>query len=288
MTVHENQTGGNRNTKSGFLRRNAIQPEKRHFPVNGVLWLAACAVLLLLTGRETVSADSSYTNPETGYEAVIEDQADLLTEDEEEDLAELLCDVTDYCNAAFVTISSNPYYNTQRFAESYSNDAFPHSSAVVFVVDMDNRYLYMDSSGTAQNRITSAYADTITDNVYRYASDGDYYTCAYKAFSQVGTLMRGQRIAQPMKYISNALLAIVLAMLINFVIVKAKSQKHKATANELLSGIYSNFQIHDAKAVFTHQTKTYSPRSSDSGGGGGGSSGGGGGGGGHSGGGHSF
>jgi uncharacterized protein len=268
MTVRRNQNGGN------------------HTPVKGLLWLAACAVLLLGTGGETVSADTSWTNRGTGYEAIIEDQADLFTEDEEDDLAELLEDVTDYCNAAVVTIDYNPYSSTQRFAENYSDDIFGGQSAVVFVVDMEDRYLYLDSAGAARNRITSAYADTITDNIYRYASGGDYYTCAYKAFEQVHTLMRGQRIAQPMKYISNALLAVVIAMLINFIVVKRVSQKHKASTNELLSGIYSSFQVHDAKAVFTHQTKKYSPPSSSGGGsGGGGSSGGGGG---HSGGGHSF
>jgi uncharacterized protein len=210
-----------------------------------------------------------------------------LTDSEEQELADLLLDVTDYCNAAVVTLSYNPSYNTQRYAETYSEDRFYGQSAVVFVVDMDNRYLYLDSSGAARRRITSAYADTITDNVYRYATDGDYYTCTYKTFDQVCTLMRGQRIAQPMKYISNALLAIALAMLINFIVVKIKSGKRKASNRELISGIYSSYQLHDAESVFLHQTKTYSPPSS---GGGGGSSGGGGGGGGggHSGGGHSF
>jgi uncharacterized protein len=253
--------------------------------------LAAGAVIALgiASGNEAVYADSSFTNSATGYEAVIEDQADLFSDDEEEVLSDLLKDVTEYCSAAVVTIDSNPYYNTQRFAESYSDDRFWRQSAVVFVVDMDNRYLYLDSSGAAQKRITSSYADTITDNIYHYASERDYYTCAYKAFEQVYALMRGQRIAQPMKYISNALLAIVLAMLINFILVKMRAGTHKASAGELLSGIYSGFQIHDPKAVFTNQTKTYSPRSSGGGGsGGGGSSGGGGGGGGHSGGGHSF
>jgi uncharacterized protein len=254
-----------------------------------ILGIAACTLLLGISG-ENVSADTSRTNSSTGYEAIVKDDADLLTDSEEEELADLLYDVADYCNAAFVTINENPYYNTQKYAESYSNDMFYRSSAVVFVVNMEDRYIYLDSSGSAQNRITSAYADTITDNVYRYASSGDYYTCAYKAFEQVHTLMRGQRIAQPMKYISNALLAIAIAMLLNFILVKAKSGKHKASQKELISGIYSSYQLHDASAVFSHQTRTYSPPSSDSGGGGGssGGGGGGGGGGGHSGGGHSF
>jgi uncharacterized protein len=256
--------------------------------IRNILGIAACAFLLGI-GSEHVYADTSKTNGSTGYEAIVKDDADLMTDSEEKELLELLSDVTDYCNAAVVTIDENPYYNTQKYAENYSDSTFGGKSAVVFVVNMEDRYIYLDSAGSARSRITSSYADTITDNVYRYASKGDYYTCAYKAFEQVYTLMRGQRIAQPMKYISNALLAIALAMLINFILVKIKAGKHKASRQELLSGIFSSYQLHDATAVFSHQTRTYSPPSSDSGGGGSsGGGGGGGGGGGHSGGGHSF
>lgn len=254
-----------------------------------IFMFAFCAALSLVSVKETILADTTYQNHDTGYTAIVEDSAELLTDAEESDLCDKLKEVTEYCNVAFVSINYNSYYNTQRFAEAYSDDTFAHASAVVFVVDMDNRYLYLDSAGAARQRITSAYSDTITDNVYRYASNGDYYTCAYETFDQVNTLMKGQRIAQPMKYISNALLAVVLAMLVNFCFVKISSSKQKASRQELISGIYNNFKMNDANAVFTHKTKTYSPQSSgSSGGGGGGHSGGGGGGGGHSGGGHSF
>ena len=258
----------------------------RKYFTGGLIGFAFIATLSLGCAKESLYADTSYSNPRTDYEAIVQDDADLFTDSEEEDLCELLESVTEYCNAAVVTIDYNPHYNTQSYAESYSDDEFSKGNAVVFVVDMDNRYLYLDSSGAARKRITSAYADTITDNVYRYASDSDYYTCAYKTFEQVYALMKGQRIAQPMKYISNTLLAVALAMLINFIAVSILSGKRKATRNELLSGIYSSFKIHDAAAVFTHQTKTYSPQSSGGSGGGSSGGGGGGGGGGHSGGGH--
>jgi uncharacterized protein len=95
-----------------------------------------------------------------------------------------------------------------------------------------------------------------------------------------------------MKYISNALLALVIAILINYIIVRTVSRKHAATQNELVSGIFVNNALNNSHVALVRQTKTYAPRSSDSGGHGGGGGGhGGGGGGGHSsggGGGHSF
>lgn len=139
--------------------------------------------------------------------------------------------------------------------------------------------------------MTSSYADTITDNVYRYASSGDYYTCAYKVFEQELALLKGSKISQPMKYISNALLAIVAALLINYGIVRMYVRKKVPSIKKIMNVILVNKAFDNCKVVHTYQSKTYSPveSDSDSGSSGGSSSGGssggsscGGGGGGHS------
>ena len=54
-------------------------------------------------------------------------------------------------------------------------------------------------------RLQNSYADSITDNVYTYASNRDYFSCAAKGFERELNLLKGQKIRQPMKYISNAL-----------------------------------------------------------------------------------
>ena len=84
-------------------------------------------------------------------------------------------------------------------------------------------------------------------------------------------------------------LAIVIAVVINYIIVRVYSSKKKASTKSLMNGLFEYRAFNNCNVIFTHQTKTYSPRESSSGGssgggGGGGSSGGGGG----SGGGHSF
>lgn len=248
---------------------------------------AAVVLLLIVCSSAPAFAETVYSNSETGYRVVLEDEAFLLTESEEAALAELLSETTQYCNAAVFTIDSNPYSSTARYAEIHSDELFD-GAAVCFVIDMENRYLLVDSKGSARKRITSAYCDSITDNIYTYASDGDYYTCAYRAFEQINTLLAGGRIAQPMKHINNALLALILAMLINYVIVKVLASGRKPSKQELLSSIYNRVNVENAQAVYTHQTKTYSPQSSGGGGSHSGGGGGGGGGGGHSSGGHRF
>ena len=163
-------------------------------------------------------AKPAYVNPDTGYQTVIEDDAELLSEEEEAALQELLEEITAYGNVAFKTIDNN-YMSTENYARSYYKDMFGTASGTLFLIDMDNRIIWIHSDGAVYKVITTAYANTITDNVYRYASDEEYFVCAQKAFEQMLSLLQGQKIAQPMKYISNGLLAIILALLLNYGVV---------------------------------------------------------------------
>ena len=56
---------------------------------------------------------------------------------------------------------------------------------------MDNRNIWIHSNGAINRTINKAYAETITDNVYTYASDADYYICAMKVYEQEYTLLQG-------------------------------------------------------------------------------------------------
>ncbi|MDD6844433.1 MAG: TPM domain-containing protein [Clostridia bacterium] len=245
------------------------------------------------TGSGTDDADkysgTVYTNGETGYKVIIEDDAGLLTDNEKSRLAETMKDITPYGDVAFKSIDYNPY-STETYIERYYNSIFGTGSGTVFLIDMDNRNIWIYSDGSVYSTITTAYANVITDNVYTYASDRDYFTCANKAFIQEATLLQGRRISQPMKYISNALLAIAIAILINYFIVRQTSRVRKASDNEIVNGVFANNAFNNVSVNFIRQTRTYSPRSSSSSGSSGGHSGGGGGGGGHrgGGGGHSF
>ena len=253
---------------------------------------AATGIDGISSGAETVSTDkyygTVYTNDETGYRVVIEDDAGLLTDDEKSRLAETTKDITPYGDVAFKSIDYNSY-STETYIERYYNSVFGTGSGTVFLIDMDNRNIWIYSDGSIYSTITTAYANVITDNVYTYASDRDYFSCANKAFIQEAALLQGRRISQPMKYISNALLAIAIAILINYFIVRQTSRVRKASDNEIVNGVFANNAFNNVSVNFIRQTRTYSPRSSSSSGSSGGHSGGGGGGG-HSGGGggHSF
>lgn len=253
------------------------------------LFMILFFLVTALDSPSTTWASYNSSNEETGYYIYLDDWADLLNDEEEQDLLEIMQPITTYGNVAFVSIATNPEGDTKAYAQSYYQERFGYSSGTVFLIDMDERYLWIYSNGEIYKTITTSYANTITDNVYSYASDGDYFRCASKAFEQINTLLEGRHIAQPMKYISNALLAIVIALLINYFLVMTFSRSRKATNSQLLDGIFSKAEVKNPHTEFVKQTKRYSPQqrstsgvSSRSGGGGrigggGGSRGGGGG-----------
>ena len=262
-----------------------------HFVAAVCMLFIIASVIFFCTESTTdyLAIDESYIftyywhHPDTGYMVCVDDWADLLTDDQEGQLFESMKEIAAYGHVAFVSINENNFYNTERYIENYYYEHFGSESGTVFLIDMDYRYIWIHSNGAIYRVVTDSYADIIADNAYSHASSGDYYECADVAFGQILSLLKGQRIAQPMKYISNALLAIALALLINYGIVMAVSRSRKAAASQLLNGIYTKVDIHNTNVRFLHQSRRYSPI--DSGGGGGGGHGGGGGGGGHSGGG---
>ena len=243
-----------------------------------------------------LAAEALYTNPDTGYEVVIEDGADLLTDAEEESLLEVMKPVTEEGggNAVFVSTESNPSAASD-YAESCYRELFGDESGTLFLVDMENRELYLDSHGEISDAVTDSMANTITDNVYRMASNGDYAGCAEEAFSEVSDLLGGETIAQPMKYISNALLAILIALLINFVVVNRMSTVGSRRAARILSGAKADVKYTRPEVQVVHQTRMHIPHGGGAPHGGPGGPGGPGGhggpggpGGGHGGGGHSY
>lgn len=242
--------------------------------------LLLASMLMLQLFASNVYASS---NDDTGYRSVLEDDIDLFTESEEADLIDQLNELTAYGNAAVKTIGWN-YYSTSSYAEQYYHETFGYEDGTLFLIDLDNRMLYIYSYGNIYKVITKARANTITDNIYKYASDGDYYACSQEALSEMLTLLQGNEIAQPMKYISNALLAILLALLIHFIIIHRIATLHSTSRRKLMQAAKTDFSFSKPDVIFLNETKTFSPVERSSGGGGG-SHGGGGGGGGFSGGG---
>ncbi|MCM1183839.1 MAG: TPM domain-containing protein [Roseburia sp.] len=237
-------------------------PNSFKYPALPLLVLLLALLRFLLPGTAPVCAAESeaddvvYTNADTGYSVRINDDADLLTEEEERALCADMRPVTDFGNVLFVSISENPS-SAARYAESYYHERCPGQSGTLFLIDMDNRMLWIYSDGSVYRAVTSDYANTITDNVYRYASSGDYYRCASKVYEQIYALLQGQKIAQPMKYISNLFLSLLLALLANYLLVRLLSRTRKPARSELLGSMPIRSSFANLRRTLIHQKKVY-------------------------------
>lgn len=222
-----------------------------------------------------------YENDYTGYQILIDDAADIFSPEEEEELIPYMAESSDGGFVLLITTDHNEYGNAESYAGNYYRSQIPDESGVLFLIDLDTRKLLFYSEGEYKRELTSSKMNIIGDNIYKYATNGDFYTCAREAFTQVSDVLEGRRISARMKYISNACLAILLALIINYFIARAVSRAAKPSDESIVDSLYSQFSFTDPKVTFLHETRKYSPRSSGSGGSGGG-------GGGHSSGGHGF
>ena len=229
-----------------------------------------------------------YTNEETSYRLIIDDKAGLLSVEEKEKLKEDMMPLTQYGHIAFVSINDNPNYNTGSFADYYYHNNFGIQSGTLFLIDMDLREIYIFSDGENYNTITSSKAYLITDNTYKKATAADYYGCAKETFREINELLAGREIMEPMRHITNALIAITLGFFGTFLFMIRKTKIPKASNKQLLEYAIINFDMGEIDVVKTGTSRKYNPPSSSGGGGGSGSSGGGGGGSSGGGGGHSF
>ena len=97
--------------------------------------------------KSSREGNAPWSNAETGYCVIVEDDADLLSDDEETLLASQMQAITSYGNAVFKSISYNNY-SASWFAEDYYHSLLgTGSSGTLFLIDMDNRELYIFSDG---------------------------------------------------------------------------------------------------------------------------------------------
>lgn len=263
--------------------RNII---KRILLLTLILTLIPVSITAQAASKKDKDNTEKYTNPDTGYDAYVIDDYNYLSSSERKKLLENMKPITEFCNVVYLTDENNVNGTesySQRLSYSTLETLFPNDeSAVIYLVD--DWYDYVASQGAARKIITSSKAYTITDNVYSFSAKEKFYEGATEAFAEIEILMKDGTIPEPLKYVGNAFFALFIAMLINYSIVNRKSKLKPAEMTEIVSGSSRQLKPGEFRAVHSHTSRTYSPRSSSSGGGHGG---GGHGGGGHSGGGHS-
>lgn len=223
----------------------------------GALILAAVLMLLFVLAPMRVKADViEYTDPETGHGLVVWDEADLLTDSEEESLADVMKPALEFGNIMFASDDVYHSDSVQYAAEAHYKEYFGYEGGTCMFIDMDWREIYIFSDGHNLDVINKAKSNSITDNCYKYASDGDYYSCARSCFEQINAVLNGERINEPMKNISNAILAILVGMLICAVIVMGTMRVKRASDKEIIATVQNNLSLAKVNIVKTGESKT--------------------------------
>ena len=239
-------------------------------------------ILLVMAFALSAFAESTETSgsAESRWRTVMSDDADLLTPAEEAEVLEAMRGAAEYCHVGFYSTTESGDWQTK--AKNWAFTQFGDSDYTVFCIDMDTRRIGIYSSDAIhKNAITTGKANTITANVYKKATKGDYAGCAKEAFEQMEAVLEGRKIAEPMKYISNAMVAIAGAILLAYLIISAKMKQEEEVG---LPDIITVTAAGAGTAILANVLTRKVVHQSSSGSGGG-FHGGGGGGGGHSGGG---
>lgn len=238
----------------------------------------------VLMQRMIVKADedNGTTNNMTPYKSVILDEASLLTAEEKAEIKLVMDKIAKKQNILLYTTSDTDSASTRSKAkDSIINNL--GSNGIVLCIDMYNREIYVFAYGSSEKYISNSVGTMITDNIYTYASVGDYHKCCLTGMNQIYSSISGRAITTPMKYICNILIGIVLAsggVYCAILLTRGKTQidESKTTSTQTPDiTIYSNQELYHHK-----YTKSSSSGGSGTSGGGGGASSGG------SGGGHSF
>lgn len=234
------------------------------------------------TDLNTVLSDDYYyyVNEDSGYEVLVDDRANLLSESEENALTDIMYyDGASYGNMVFLTCSDAHSMTASDYQWYTYNSVYGDgSSGVVFLIDMDNRKIWMQGYGDLSDKIDVDTANSIADKIYTYASDGEYGECAIKGFNLIIQALGGKKITGTLKYLGNACIALIFSIIATFIFAFSVSAKRKATDREILDNIERYINISNHQRNLGHVERIYDPpssSSSDSSSGGGGGGGGG-------------
>lgn len=249
--------------------------------MKNILKLAVAAIVLtLFIPVSAYAADNVY----------IQDDAGILTDSEENQLRGQLAGYDTDRNYLVVTEDSYTYSGDMHGEmDGLYSARYGSSDGVAFIINMSDRQLYTGGFGTLAKDFRSGDARDVTDNVYRYASRGEYAECISRAFTQINEVVSDGFILRPMRYAVAILFGLFAGFFIMFIAVVNSRKNRKVQPHipadightEYGSAMFSGYVNPAFTAAVMHRSRRSSGSGSSSGGGGGFSGGGGSSGGGH-------
>lgn len=245
--------------------------------------LAVLFFMITVCMPVSVKAEDIKTAGTAGKDYVIDD-ADILTDDEEEYLQNMCTKKSERCKTDIVIITlktGKDYSVLDNHIRSIINSDYGYngqsttSDAIVFAIDMVSRADRIVTSGNAKSDISQSQLDGIREKAEKKLADGDYFEGCKKYIKGVERYMNTNIFYRltyklPIKIVIAALVTLVI------ILIMRSSAKAKITVNARnYSG--NDFKVHQRQDTFINTTvvtrRIERSSSGSSGGGGGGNSG---------------
>ena len=187
---------------------------------------------LLLFGM--VASFCSYTPAFASYDHVV-DQAELLTSKERAKLDDLLDSYIEKTGMDLVVVTTDDAGG--KTAEEYADDFYDENgygigkdnSGALLLIDMDNRMIWISTTGEMIDRLTDSKIDSVIDAGYDDLVDGDYDECLTACVQKLGKYARGRYIAA-----WEAVAALILGLAAAFMTGRTVKANYKVKKNHAI------------------------------------------------------
>lgn len=224
---------------------NAVNTARTAF-VRLVFTLAA-AIFLCAAANVTASAAAQK----------VYDYGDLLTDSEEKQLEQRLCEASERCGQEIIvyTTDSLDGYSVSRRAEMAADEIHAGDSGILYLVAMDDREYDIFTFGEMDRIMSSSSRDRMAETLRPYLSRGDYY----EAFTEFGTLAES---AAGSGFVGSLHIELppsipISAAVISIIIVLVMKSGMKTTRPEITAGNYvrrGSFHLDRSRDVFLYSS----------------------------------
>ena len=131
------------------------------------------------------------------------DEADLLSETEEQVIQQEIEARIQKLSMDIIVVTIDDAYG--KSAMNYADDYYDehgfgygdsYGPGILFLLDMDNRELYISTAGEAISKFTDGEIDQMLDEIYYWASEGSWYDACMEFVEQVDQYADNEEIAQ--------------------------------------------------------------------------------------------
>lgn len=197
-----------------------------------------------------------YINEKTGYEAYFEDDARVISAKAEEKFVEELAKMTKFGHVSLKTVSKKKI-DTYTAAREYYRENFREEDGIVFFINQKKKEVCIICGGEVKDALEGANLEELGDRVYRNSSNDFYASAALEMVVSVRKLMVRKLTSHPFRFLGNMMLAMGMALLMNFILVNLLSKAEKTGDTELIEQTLNYFGHEEITSEFVRTVDVY-------------------------------